>query len=723
MKLSESLEDAVQLMGYTPAIVLSVDDEKYKLDKKYSRRAAKTLKKLSTDDLKNGYMIVEGTSFAESNDPLKSEFGVVVLVAESSFKAVMDLRDKERELFHAGMRLLDQEGKLNIIPPSFLDDTSIELESSTTFEDTWNKFDGIVMTIDEFINKQSDEEVPKVEYEEAPTEVEEQDDYIETPDSEVKEQDDYIEVSDPEIKEQDDYIETSDPEIKEQDDYTETPDPEVKEQNDHVGKSLTKIKQTRVNNRTRNRDVELEADDYVALKAALNDQVDKLVPTYKVNEPIPIPLTENARKNVIIKNTAEIQNVRLETVVKEANEKLQQKRKLVVSEVTNDVVANLANKILEIKSETNLKTSNRYGESLSEIKIAYEQNKGQISDLVEGQRLVYEKQLKDDRERIGQRAYNEAVSKFDSENSETVEQRAQEFKTTIEDTLNKNYQDAVSKLSDEANTFKFNKLEVLPDQILSEKHDEIKAIIADYKKDTEKIIEDTNDDVNKIKEYFDKRLDDIVEKMSTIEITPKENKSESTRDDSDNSLMDLLKSQIVQNGQQNQQMQQLITATLINKSEKADNTQTTAVEPTVKTMPRESEVEESKETVVKHKSNWANKKIVTPVLAGITMATIALGGYGYIRAESGHANSPKTEKVAKAKHTNDDKNNNSEDSKDSSSDSSTSKNNKLSNLKIGDSVNINVDGKQQEAKILAFNDDKTSATVKDASGAEFTIQG
>ncbi|MCZ1211873.1 hypothetical protein FVD95_10510, partial [Enterococcus faecium] len=485
-KFKDITESINYVAETVPVVVLSLKpqllevyqkEEKEAKAKKAKAKVWKEFDALLTKDLpKKNYVVIEDVQklsseeFPDEEDAILDSEKYVVLL-KSSLNYVVDLPEKFKEKLLAGVRFMDSNGQLLVIP----DDPNMferEVEEATDFYSAVDQLEVATKGLERIAETFNSSDA--VEFEavaEAETEA--------VPDEEEALFEDNDEAT--EAGNQEASIEETQTETYQQPKIDEKPESQSDKEN-YVYEAEKIVSESDV---PKNLDADLLEKDFEQIIA------NKFQPVVLDEVSDPVDLNEEMRSIAELKPLLFLAKESMNARISIANNKINSELNKTKEQLLLKGKQMLADELLRIEEATSLSGQNQFTNTLSVAKESYEAEASKIDDLVMEKSSIIRKDYD-----MAKQAYLEAELKkleqrYDAEHLPEVKQQEDEFRKATEESLDQQYQEAIESIKNDALKQNQEAKEVVVERIINSLKPEIEKSLTEVQEKTLEIVEKT----------------------------------------------------------------------------------------------------------------------------------------------------------------------------------------------------------------------------------------
>lgn len=712
-KFKDITESINYVAETVPVVVLSLKpqllevyqkEEKEAKAKKAKAKVWKEFDALLTKDLpKKNYVVIEDVQklsseeFPDEEDAILDSEKYVVLL-KSSLNYVVDLPEKFKEKLLAGVRFMDSNGQLLVIP----DDPNMferEVEEATDFYSAVDQLEVATKGLERIAETFNSSDA--VEFE-AVAEAETED----VPDEEealFEDNDEATEVGNQEVS-----IEETQTETYQQPKIDEKPESQSDKEN-YVYEAEKIVSESDV---PKNLDADLLEKDFEQIIA------DKFQPVVLDEVSDPVDLNEEMRSIAELKPLLFLAKESMNARISIANNKINSELNKTKEQLLLKGKQMLADELLRIEEATSLSGQNQFTNTLSVAKESYEAEASKIDDLVMEKSSIIRKDYD-----MAKQAYLEAELKkleqrYDAEHLPEVKQQEDEFRKATEESLDQQYQEAIESIKNDALKQNQEAKEVVVERIINSLKPEIEKSLTDVQEKTLEIVEKT-------KAENEAEFHDTKEKTTDVVVKYFANKEEVEKlvaKDTNELESKLVAQQNIIEDYKNRvkEFKDLADGYKLNNQKLTEQSEALREDLSRARNDLSQMAEKTKSLVVttenqtESKRDFTSKKMATIIAVSAMACGTILGSSYFISHNHQEAQAQTETSISRVE--------NSLGANTAST--STTKNNyeatPTTEFKVGEDVVISIDGKTTKAEVLSIDGDK--AVVKAPDGNQYKIQ-
>ncbi|KWZ02443.1 hypothetical protein AS258_15490, partial [Enterococcus faecium] len=712
-KFKDITESINYVAETVPVVVLSLKpqllevyqkEEKEAKAKKAKAKVWKEFDALLTKDLpKKNYVVIEDVQklsseeFPDEEDAILDSEKYVVLL-KSSLNYVVDLPEKFKEKLLAGVRFMDSNGQLLVIP----DDPNMferEVEEATDFYSAVDQLEVATKGLERIAETFNSSDA--VEFEavaEAETEA--------VPDEEEALFEDNDEAT--EAGTQEASIEETQTETYQQPKIDEKPESQSDKEN-YVYEAEKIVSESDV---PKNLDADLLEKDFEQIIA------NKFQPVVLDEVSDPVDLNEEMRSIAELKPLLFLAKESMNARISIANNKINSELNKTKEQLLLKGKQMLADELLRIEEATSLSGQNQFTNTLSVAKESYEAEASKIDDLVMEKSSIIRKDYD-----MAKQAYLEAELKkleqrYDAEHLPEVKQQEDEFRKATEESLDQQYQEAIESIKNDALKQNQEAKEVVVERIINSLKPEIEKSLTEVQEKTLEIVEKT-------KAENEAEFHDTKEKTTDVVVKYFANKEEVEKlvaKDTNELESKLVAQQNIIEDYKNRvkEFKDLADGYKLNSQKLTEQSEALREDLSRARNDLSQMAEKTKSLVVttenqtESKRDFTSKKMATIIAVSAMACGTILGSSYFISHNHQEAQAQTETSISRVE--------NSLGAKTAST--STTDNNyeatPTTEFKVGEDVVISIDGKTTKAEVLSIAGDK--AVVTDPDGNQYKIQ-
>ncbi|WP_042957145.1 hypothetical protein [Enterococcus faecium] len=712
-KFKDITESINYVAETVPVVVLSLKpqllevyqkEEKEAKAKKAKAKVWKEFDALLTKDLpKKNYVVIEDVQklsseeFPDEEDAILDSEKYVVLL-KSSLNYVVDLPEKFKEKLLAGVRFMDSNGQLLVIP----DDPNMferEVEEATDFYSAVDQLEVATKGLERIAETFNSSDA--VEFEavaEAETEA--------VPDEEEALFEDNDEAT--EAGNQEASIEETQTETYQQPKIDEKPESQSDKEN-YVYEAEKIVSESDV---PKNLDADLLEKDFEQIIA------NKFQPVVLDEVSDPVDLNEEMRSIAELKPLLFLAKESMNARISIANNKINSELNKTKEQLLLKGKQMLADELLRIEEATSLSGQNQFTNTLSVAKESYEAEASKIDDLVMEKSSIIRKDYD-----MAKQAYLEAELKkleqrYDAEHLPEVKQQEDEFRKATEESLDQQYQEAIESIKNDALKQNQEAKEVVVERIINSLKPEIEKSLTEVQEKTLEIVEKT-------KAENEAEFHDTKEKTTDVVVKYFANKEEVEKlvaKDTNELESKLVAQQNIIEDYKNRvkEFKDLADGYKLNSQKLTEQSEALREDLSRARNDLSQMAEKTKSLVVttenqtESKRDFTSKKMATIIAVSAMACGTILGSSYFISHNHQEAQAQTETSISRVE--------NSLGANTAST--STTDNNyeatPTTEFKVGEDVVISIDGKTTKAEVLSIDGDK--AVVKDPDGNQYKIQ-
>ncbi|MGO5808495.1 hypothetical protein ACTQI9_12500 [Staphylococcus aureus] len=679
-------------------------EEKEAKAKKAKAKVWKEFDALLTKDLpKKNYVVIEDVQklsseeFPDEEDAILDSEKYVVLL-KSSLNYVVDLPEKFKEKLLAGVRFMDSNGQLLVIP----DDPNMferEVEEATDFYSAVDQLEVATKGLERIAETFNSSDA--VEFEavaEAETEA--------VPDEEEALFEDNDEAT--EAGNQEASIEETQTETYQQPKIDEKPESQSDKEN-YVYEAEKIVSESDV---PKNLDADLLEKDFEQIIA------NKFQPVVLDEVSDPVDLNEEMRSIAELKPLLFLAKESMNARISIANNKINSELNKTKEQLLLKGKQMLADELLRIEEATSLSGQNQFTNTLSVAKESYEAEASKIDDLVMEKSSIIRKDYD-----MAKQAYLEAELKkleqrYDAEHLPEVKQQEDEFRKATEESLDQQYQEAIESIKNDALKQNQEAKEVVVERIINSLKPEIEKSLTEVQEKTLEIVEKT-------KAENEAEFHDTKEKTTDVVVKYFANKEEVEKlvaKDTNELESKLVAQQNIIEDYKNRvkEFKDLADGYKLNSQKLTEQSEALREDLSRARNDLSQMAEKTKSLVVttenqtESKRDFTSKKMATIIAVSAMACGTILGSSYFISHNHQEAQAQTETSISRVE--------NSLGANTAST--STTDNNyeatPTTEFKVGEDVVISIDGKTTKAEVLSIDGDK--AVVKAPDGNQYKIQ-
>nr|WP_016922492.1 hypothetical protein [Enterococcus faecium] len=712
-KFKDITESINYVAETVPVVVLSLKpqllevyqkEEKEAKAKKAKAKVWKEFDALLTKDLpKKNYVVIEDVQklsseeFPDEEDAILDSEKYVVLL-KSSLNYVVDLPEKFKEKLLAGVRFMDSNGQLLVIP----DDPNMferEVEEATDFYSAVDQLEVATKGLERIAETFNSSDA--VEFEavaEAETEA--------VPDEEEALFEDNDEAT--EAGNQEASIEETQTETYQQPKIDEKPESQSDKEN-YVYEAEKIVSESDV---PKNLDADLLEKDFEQIIA------NKFQPVVLDEVSDPVDLNEEMRSIAELKPLLFLAKESMNARISIANNKINSELNKTKEQLLLKGKQMLADELLRIEEATSLSGQNQFTNTLSVAKESYEAEASKIDDLVMEKSSIIRKDYD-----MAKQAYLEAELKkleqrYDAEHLPEVKQQEDEFRKATEESLDQQYQEAIESIKNDALKQNQEAKEVVVERIINSLKPEIEKSLTEVQEKTLEIVEKT-------KAENEAEFHDTKEKTTDVVVKYFANKEEVEKlvaKDTNELESKLVAQQNIIEDYKNRvkEFKDLADGYKLNSTPLTEQSEALREDLSRARNDLSQMAEKTKSLVVttenqtESKRDFTSKKMATIIAVSAMACGTILGSSYFISHNHQEAQAQTETSISRVE--------NSLGANTAST--STTDNNyeatPTTEFKVGEDVVISIDGKTTKAEVLSIDGDK--AVVKAPDGNQYKIQ-
>ncbi|BBM90189.1 TPA: hypothetical protein LLC67_001869 [Enterococcus faecium] len=712
-KFKDITESINYVAETVPVVVLSLKpqllevyqkEEKEAKAKKAKAKVWKEFDALLTKDLpKKNYVVIEDVQklsseeFPDEEDAILDSEKYVVLL-KSSLNYVVDLPEKFKEKLLAGVRFMDSNGQLLVIP----DDPNMferEVEEATDFYSAVDQLEVATKGLERIAETFNSSDA--VEFEavaEAETEA--------VPDEEEALFEDNDEAT--EAGNQEASIEETQTETYQQPKIDEKPESQSDKEN-YVYEAEKIVSESDV---PKNLDADLLEKDFEQIIA------NKFQPVVLDEVSDPVDLNEEMRSIAELKPLLFLAKESMNARISIANNKINSELNKTKEQLLLKGKQMLADELLRIEEATSLSGQNQFTNTLSVAKESYEAEASKIDDLVMEKSSIIRKDYD-----MAKQAYLEAELKkleqrYDAEHLPEVKQQEDEFRKATEESLDQQYQEAIESIKNDALKQNQEAKEVVVERIINSLKPEIEKSLTEVQEKTLEIVEKT-------KAENEAEFHDTKEKTTDVVVKYFANKEEVEKlvaKDTNELESKLVAQQNIIEDYKNRvkEFKDLADGYKLNSQKLTEQSEALREDLSRARNDLSQMAEKTKSLVVttenqtESKRDFTSKKMATIIAVSAMACGTILGSSYFISHNHQEAQAQTETSISRVE--------NSLGANTAST--STTDNNyeatPTTEFKVGEDVVISIDGKTTKAEVLSIDGDK--AVVKAPDGNQYKIQ-
>ncbi|EJX88538.1 hypothetical protein AAFE91_001444 [Enterococcus faecium] len=712
-KFKDITESINYVAETVPVVVLSLKpqllevyqkEEKEAKAKKAKAKVWKEFDALLTKDLpKKNYVVIEDVQklsseeFPDEEDAILDSEKYVVLL-KSSLNYVVDLPEKFKEKLLAGVRFMDSNGQLLVIP----DDPNMferEVEEATDFYSAVDQLEVATKGLERIAETFNSSDA--VEFEavaEAETEA--------VPDEEEALFEDNDEAT--EAGNQEASIEETQTETYQQPKIDEKPESQSDKEN-YVYEAEKIESESDV---PKNLDADLLEKDFEQIIA------NKFQPVVLDEVSDPVDLNEEMRSIAELKPLLFLAKESMNARISIANNKINSELNKTKEQLLLKGKQMLADELLRIEEATSLSGQNQFTNTLSVAKESYEAEASKIDDLVMEKSSIIRKDYD-----MAKQAYLEAELKkleqrYDAEHLPEVKQQEDEFRKATEESLDQQYQEAIESIKNDALKQNQEAKEVVVERIINSLKPEIEKSLTEVQEKTLEIVEKT-------KAENEAEFHDTKEKTTDVVVKYFANKEEVEKlvaKDTNELESKLVAQQNIIEDYKNRvkEFKDLADGYKLNSQKLTEQSEALREDLSRARNDLSQMAEKTKSLVVttenqtESKRDFTSKKMATIIAVSAMACGTILGSSYFISHNHQEAQAQTETSISRVE--------NSLGANTAST--STTDNNyeatPTTEFKVGEDVVISIDGKTTKAEVLSIDGDK--AVVKAPDGNQYKIQ-
>ncbi|HGE6796668.1 TPA: hypothetical protein ACGBZJ_001257 [Enterococcus faecium] len=712
-KFKDITESINYVAETVPVVVLSLKpqllevyqkEEKEAKAKKAKAKVWKEFDALLTKDLpKKNYVVIEDVQklsseeFPDEEDAILDSEKYVVLL-KSSLNYVVDLPEKFKEKLLAGVRFMDSNGQLLVIP----DDPNMferEVEEATDFYSAVDQLEVATKGLERIAETFNSSDA--VEFEavaEAETEA--------VPDEEEALFEDNDEAT--EAGNQEASIEETQTETYQQPKIDEKPESQSDKEN-YVYEAEKNESESDV---PKNLDADLLEKDFEQIIA------NKFQPVVLDEVSDPVDLNEEMRSIAELKPLLFLAKESMNARISIANNKINSELNKTKEQLLLKGKQMLADELLRIEEATSLSGQNQFTNTLSVAKESYEAEASKIDDLVMEKSSIIRKDYD-----MAKQAYLEAELKkleqrYDAEHLPEVKQQEDEFRKATEESLDQQYQEAIESIKNDALKQNQEAKEVVVERIINSLKPEIEKSLTEVQEKTLEIVEKT-------KAENEAEFHDTKEKTTDVVVKYFANKEEVEKlvaKDTNELESKLVAQQNIIEDYKNRvkEFKDLADGYKLNSQKLTEQSEALREDLSRARNDLSQMAEKTKSLVVttenqtESKRDFTSKKMATIIAVSAMACGTILGSSYFISHNHQEAQAQTETSISRVE--------NSLGANTAST--STTDNNyeatPTTEFKVGEDVVISIDGKTTKAEVLSIDGDK--AVVKAPDGNQYKIQ-
>ena len=712
-KFKDITESINYVAETVPVVVLSLKpqllevyqkEEKEAKAKKAKAKVWKEFDALLTKDLpKKNYVVIEDVQklsseeFPDEEDAILDSEKYVVLL-KSSLNYVVDLPEKFKEKLLAGVRFMDSNGQLLVIP----DDPNMferEVEEATDFYSAVDQLEVATKGLERIAETFNSSDA--VEFEavaEAETEA--------VPDEEEALFEDNDEAT--EAGNQEASIEETQTETYQQPKIDEKPESQSDKEN-YVYEAEKIVSESDV---PKNLDADLLEKDFEQIIA------NKFQPVVLDEVSDPVDLNEEMRSIAELKPLLFLAKESMNARISIANNKINSELNKTKEQLLLKGKQMLADELLRIEEATSLSGQNQFTNTLSVAKESYEAEASKIDDLVMEKSSIIRKDYD-----MAKQAYLEAELKkleqrYDAEHLPEVKQQEDEFRKATEESLDQQYQEAIESIKNDALKQNQEAKEVVVERIINSLKPEIEKSLTEVQEKTLEIVEKT-------KAENEAEFHDTKEKTTDVVVKYFANKEEVEKlvaKDTNELESKLVAQQNIIEDYKNRvkEFKDLADGYKLNSQKLTEQSEALREDLSRARNDLSQMAEKTKSLVVttenqtESKRDFTSKKMATIIAVSAMAWGTVLGSSYFISHNHQEAQAQTETSISRVE--------NSLGANTAST--STTDNNyeatPTTEFKVGEDVVISIDGKTTKAEVLSIDGDK--AFVKAPDGNQYKIQ-
>ncbi|MBY3680168.1 hypothetical protein [Enterococcus faecium] len=712
-KFKDITESINYVAETVPVVVLSLKpqllevyqkEEKEAKAKKAKAKVWKEFDALLTKDLpKKNYVVIEDVQklsseeFPDEEDAILDSEKYVVLL-KSSLNYVVDLPEKFKEKLLAGVRFMDSNGQLLVIP----DDPNMferEVEEATDFYSAVDQLEVATKGLERIAETFNSSDA--VEFEavaEAETEA--------VPDEEEALFEDNDEAT--EAGNQEASIEETQTETYQQPKIDEKPESQSDKEN-YVYEAEKIVSESDV---PKNLDADLLEKDFEQIIA------NKFQPVVLDEVSDPVDLNEEMRSIAELKPLLFLAKESMNARISIANNKINSELNKTKEQLLLKGKQMLADELLRIEEATSLSGQNQFTNTLSVAKESYEAEASKIDDLVMEKSSIIRKDYD-----MAKQAYLEAELKkleqrYDAEHLPEVKQQEDEFRKATEESLDQQYQEAIESIKNDALKQNQEAKEVVVERIINSLKPEIEKSLTEVQEKTLEIVEKT-------KAENEAEFHDTKEKTTDVVVKYFANKEEVEKlvaKDTNELESKIVAQQNIIEDYKNRvkEFKDLADGYKLNSQKLTEQSEALREDLSRARNDLSQMAEKTKSLVVttenqtESKRDFTSKKMATIIAVSAMACGTILGSSYFISHNHQEAQAQTETSISRVE--------NSLGANTAST--STTDNNyeatPTTEFKVGEDVVISIDGKTTKAEVLSIDGDK--AVVKAPDGNQYKIQ-
>ncbi|EMW6080195.1 hypothetical protein AAFD95_000220 [Enterococcus faecium] len=712
-KFKDITESINYVAETVPVVVLSLKpqllevyqkEEKEAKAKKAKAKVWKEFDALLTKDLpKKNYVVIEDVQklsseeFPDEEDAILDSEKYVVLL-KSSLNYVVDLPEKFKEKLLAGVRFMDSNGQLLVIP----DDPNMferEVEEATDFYSAVDQLEVATKGLERIAETFNSSDA--VEFEavaEAETEA--------VPDEEEALFEDNDEAT--KAGNQEASIEETQTETYQQPKIDEKPESQSDKEN-YVYEAEKIVSESDV---PKNLDADLLEKDFEQIIA------NKFQPVVLDEVSDPVDLNEEMRSIAELKPLLFLAKESMNARISIANNKINSELNKTKEQLLLKGKQMLADELLRIEEATSLSGQNQFTNTLSVAKESYEAEASKIDDLVMEKSSIIRKDYD-----MAKQAYLEAELKkleqrYDAEHLPEVKQQEDEFRKATEESLDQQYQEAIESIKNDALKQNQEAKEVVVERIINSLKPEIEKSLTEVQEKTLEIVEKT-------KAENEAEFHDTKEKTTDVVVKYFANKEEVEKlvaKDTNELESKLVAQQNIIEDYKNRvkEFKDLADGYKLNSQKLTEQSEALREDLSRARNDLSQMAEKTKSLVVttenqtESKRDFTSKKMATIIAVSAMACGTILGSSYFISHNHQEAQAQTETSISRVE--------NSLGANTAST--STTDNNyeatPTTEFKVGEDVVISIDGKTTKAEVLSIDGDK--AVVKAPDGNQYKIQ-